>query len=111
MKLSFVKFIKNKKRKKGKKKRLGKKLSSKNLGLILSQKKWLREATAVALLILLIVSAIFYQPQPGYAAAYSFTQTSWSGGISSTSTAEHPTNQSSWALYSSSANINVVNSG
>ncbi|MBI2515193.1 hypothetical protein HYV91_03390 [Candidatus Wolfebacteria bacterium] len=42
----------------------------------------------------LIASLVLYQPKPVEAATYTFTQTNWAGG-QSTSTATHPGNQTS----------------
>ena len=73
-------------------------------------KKLWRQAVAAVVLAGIIISLVFGN-HPADAATYTFSQTSWSGGLSVNS-ATHPDNQSAWNNYSAKdAGIAVVNSG
>ncbi len=63
-------------------------------------KKYWQEIVAVALLLALIGSNFFWhQPSLIQAATYTWVQTDWSGGVSTTATAVHPDNQTGWSYY------------
>ncbi|MBI2514774.1 hypothetical protein HYV91_01110 [Candidatus Wolfebacteria bacterium] len=55
-------------------------------------KQHLHRIFAAILAISLIAGLVLYQPKPAEAATYTFTQTNWAGGAS-TSTATHPGDQ------------------
>ncbi|MBI2514777.1 LamG domain-containing protein, partial [Candidatus Wolfebacteria bacterium] len=59
---------------------------------------FLHRLLASALALSLIAGLVLYQPKPAEAATYTFTQTNWAGG-QSTSTASHPGDQTSWNKY------------
>jgi len=63
-------------------------------------RKYWQEIVAVVLLLALIGSNFFwYQPSLIQAATYTWVQTDWSGGASTTATAVHPDNQTGWNYY------------
>ena len=67
-------------------------------------KKHLRPAVALFLLVAVLVNVIVLQPpELAQAATYTFAQSSWAGGASS-SGAVHPTNQTGWTSFSTSTN-------
>ncbi|MBX4200607.1 fibronectin type III domain-containing protein [Candidatus Parcubacteria bacterium] len=67
--------------------------------------RW-RPAVAMILLFAMLGGMLIYGGSPGYAATYTFAQSSWSGGSSAT-TAVHPTNQTGWNKYSAATNISA----
>ncbi len=68
-----------------------------------------RILTAIFLILLLVFGT--YSDRLAHAATYTFSQTSWLGGVS-VDTGVHPTNQSSWNKFSAQdANLVVVNAG
>jgi len=80
------------------------------LGIMLVSKR--RRIFSNAVTVAVIASLIFggsINPHSVSAATYSFSQSDWSGG-STTSTIAHPTNQTGWAQYSTSTNISVPSS-
>ncbi|MBI2515195.1 fibronectin type III domain-containing protein [Candidatus Wolfebacteria bacterium] len=69
-------------------------------------KKHYQKFLATTIAIATIVSLVFYSvPQPAEAATYTFQQTNWAGGAS-TSTATHPGDQTSWNKYASGGATN-----
>ena len=67
-------------------------------------RKYWQERVAVVLLLALVGSHFFwYQPSLIQAATYTWVQTDWSGGASTTATAVHPDNQTGWSYYSSAS--------
>jgi len=64
-------------------------------------KRYWQEAVALIVLVSLIFSSIFwYHPQVALGATYSWIQTDWSGGATTTP-AVHPNNREGWNYYSS----------
>ncbi|TAN33428.1 hypothetical protein EPN28_02670, partial [Patescibacteria group bacterium] len=65
---------------------------------------------AIASLVIITVLLNIFKPTPqntAQAATYTFTQTSWSGGASTTAVAAHASDQSGWSKYDSSSNVAV----
>ncbi len=65
----------------------------------------LRAMLAVLLVVVILVNV--FQPTPGQiaqGATYTFVQSDWSGGASSTASMVHPTNQTGWNKFSTSTN-------
>jgi len=68
-------------------------------------KRYWQEAVALILLVSLIFSSIFwYHPQVALGATYSWIQTDWSGGAT-TSAAVHPAGRTGWTYYSEASSI------
>lgn len=68
------------------------------------------KAMLAAVLIIVILVNIF-QPNSGQiaqGATFTFVQTSWAGGASTTAIAVHPTNQTSWTYYDSASSISFA---
>ncbi|MEW5907632.1 MAG: fibronectin type III domain-containing protein [Patescibacteria group bacterium] len=62
--------------------------------------KFLKKTLSIILLVILVSSALFANPQTVEAATFNWTQSNWSGGASA-NTASHPTNQTGWSYYAS----------
>lgn len=61
--------------------------------------------------MLIVILVNIFQPQPGQiaqGATYTFVQTSWAGGASTTAIAVHPTDQTNWNYYDSASNISFA---
>ncbi len=66
--------------------------------LKVSEPRW-RTLSATTLLLAIFAWVLLYGGTPSSAASYTFTQNSWSGGVSA-STAAHPADQTNWNKYS-----------
>jgi hypothetical protein len=71
--------------------------------------RW-RTTLALIVLIAIISTTFFVRSSLTQAASYTFTQTSWSGGLDA-GNATHPTNQSNWDKYSAQTNIDFGTAG
>ena len=71
-------------------------------------KKWWQEAVALILILTVVASSFFwYHPQPALGATYTWFQTDWSGGATTTA-AVHPANQTGWTrYYSASSTLSI----
>lgn len=70
-----------------------------------TQRKWLKPIFA-SILIIILVSGLFYGNNQSLGYTYTFTQNSWIGG-SSVNPASHLTDQINWDEYASSSNLIV----
>jgi len=57
--------------------------------------------------VLLVIVGVFVYDTIVYAATYTFTQSSWSGGVDAVSVAAHPTNVTNWTKYNSQTGLTV----
>ncbi|MDD2766713.1 MAG: beta-propeller fold lactonase family protein [Candidatus Moranbacteria bacterium] len=64
------------------------------------------KAQVSALLVIVIVSGTYLLPLGSQGATYTFTQNSWSGGVT-VNTAVHPGNQTNWNEYTSQSGLTV----
>ena len=67
---------------------------------------------AVLAIVIIVGAVIFYQSSTVRGAVYGWTQTSWSGGASTTAIAAHPGDETGWTqFYSADASISTSTPG
>ena len=69
-----------------------------------------RTLVALTLLFVFIAQLLLPNKQNALGATLLFTQSSWSGGASSTATAVDPTNRTNWTYFNTSTNIDFTSS-
>jgi hypothetical protein len=74
--------------------------------LVLPVPRW-RPITAMFLLYVIVWSVLLYGAGSIFAASFTFSQTSWSGGADTATVAVHPTNETGWNKYYSTTNTDT----
>ena len=74
--------------------------------IINKHKKFFHEIVSVVLVLAVIAGtfSLSFKPKSAWAATYTFTQSSWSGGATA-NIASHPNSSSTWTEYSSASGI------
>ncbi|GEM_PF-2663658 len=67
--------------------------------------KTVKRRIGISLGALLVVASFLAYENSVFAATYTFTQSSWSGGVDGTTVAVHPTNVTNWSKYDSATGV------